>query len=75
MVKTIINISKKTSEIVNIVKTKYNLRNDSQAIEIITEEFNKYFLEPKNVKIEYKEKLNKILNDKHISSEDLNGVL
>lgn len=59
MVKAIIDISKHTNRVLNIVKAKYDLRNKSKAINIMAEEYEEVVLEPE-LKPEYVKKASKI---------------
>ena len=47
MVKALVNISNRTNRILNIVKAKYGLRNKSEAIDKILEEYENEILEVK----------------------------
>lgn len=46
MVKAIVNIDEKANRVINIVKAKENLRDKSDAINIIIEAYGKEMLEP-----------------------------
>ena len=46
MVQAIINISDYSNRILNIIKAKYGLRDKSEAINIMAEEYEKALLEP-----------------------------
>lgn len=46
MVQAMIQISKDSNQILNIVKAKYNLKDKSQAIEKVIQEYGSDFLEP-----------------------------
>ena len=59
MVQSIIDIGKNEDRILNIVKAKYGLKNKSQAVALITNIYEKSFLEPE-LKPEYLNKLKKI---------------
>ena len=56
MVKAIINIKEETNRVLNIVKAKYGLRDKSEAINIIAEQYEEYILEPQ-LKPEYVRKI------------------
>jgi len=58
----------------NIVKEKYNLRDKSEAINIVVKEYEENFLEPE-LKPEYKKKLFNIIKGKHLSREDFEKVV
>jgi endonuclease IV len=59
MVQAFININEKTNRILNILKAKYGLKDKSQAIERMAEEYEEQLLEPE-LKPEYVEKIRKI---------------
>lgn len=65
MVQAIINISDRTNQILNIVKAKYGLKDKSQAIEIMTSEYEENLLEPE-LKPEFVEKLTRKQKEKTI---------
>jgi hypothetical protein len=46
MVKAIVDIDEKANRVINIVKAKENLRDKSEAINIIIESYGKEMLEP-----------------------------
>ena len=46
MVQAIVDISKDANRVLNVVKAKYDLRNKSEAINMVTIEFGKELLEP-----------------------------
>ena len=46
MVKAIIDISDRTNQILNIIKAKENLRDKSQAIDVVVSIYSKELLEP-----------------------------
>jgi len=59
MVQAIISISKEANQVLNIVKAKYNLKDKSQAIEKVIEEYEDEVLEPE-LRPEYIERLKHI---------------
>lgn len=59
MVKALINISDKTNRILMIIKAEYGLKDKSQAIDKIAEEYEEFVFEPK-IKPSYLKKLKKI---------------
>ena len=65
MVKAMINISTQANQILNIVKAKYNLKDKSEAIEVVTLAYGSDLLEPK-LKPEYIKKAKKISKQKGI---------
>ena len=46
MVQAIINISEKANRVLNIVKAKYGLKDKSEAINIMAEEYQESVMEP-----------------------------
>ena len=78
MVKAIVNISDENNQIINIIKAKYNLKDRSEAINKIIEEYAEILLEPE-LKPDYVEKIKKIMekNDmiEYNSIDELRGEL
>ncbi|MCH8004547.1 MAG: DUF2683 family protein [Nanoarchaeota archaeon] len=70
MVQAVINIDENTNRVLNIVKAKFGLRDKSQAINLVVNEYEETSLEPE-LRPEYKIKLNKIMKGKHLSREEL----
>ena len=73
MVQAIINISEKTNRVLNIVKAKYGLKDKSEAINTMAEEYQQSVMEPE-LRPEFIERMNKISKEKAIkigSIEDL----
>jgi len=64
MVQAVINIKERTNRILNIVKAKYALKDKSQAIELVIEQYESTFLEPE-LRPEYVDKLEKIRKGKY----------
>ena len=62
MVKAIININENTNRLLNILKAKYGLKDKSEAIDKMAEEYEEEVLEPE-LRPEYVEKIRKI--EKH----------
>ena len=62
MVKAIININESTNRLLNILKAKYDLKDKSQAINKMAEQYEEEILEPE-LRPEYVEKIKKI--EKH----------
>lgn len=59
MPKAMVEISEKANRILNIVKAKYDLKDKSQALNRMAEEFGETLLEPQ-LRPEYVKKLRKI---------------
>ncbi len=69
MVQAVINIDENTNRVLNIVKAKFGLKDKSQAINLVVNEYEQTALEP-NLRPEYKVKLDKIVKGKHLSRKD-----
>ncbi len=65
MVQAIINIEDHTNRILNIVKAKFGLKDKSEAINIMAEQYEEESLEPE-LRPEYREKAKKIMKQKPI---------
>ena len=65
MVQAMININEETNRVLNIVKAKHGLKDKSEAIDLVVEEYGENILEPE-LKPEYVKKLRKIVKGKHI---------
>ena len=59
MVKAIININQRTNRLLNIIKAKYGLKDKSEAIDKMAEQYNQEILEPE-LRPEYVEKIRKL---------------
>jgi hypothetical protein len=70
MVQAVIDIDEKTNRVLNIVKAKFGLKDKSQAINLVVNEYEETSLEPE-LRPEYKIKLSKIMKGKHLSREKL----
>ena len=68
MVQAIININEHANRVINIVKAKFGLRDKSEAIDLMAEQYEEEILEPE-LRPEYKDKLAKIVKGKHLSRE------
>ncbi len=65
MVQAIINVNEHTNHVLNIVKAKYALKDKSQAIEVMAQEYEDNILEPK-LRPEYIKKAKRIMKQKPI---------
>jgi hypothetical protein len=70
MVQAIVNINKKTNYILNLLKAKYSLKDKSQAINKLAEEYSDEMLEFE-LKPEYIERLKKIEKEKTIKVKNI----
>ena len=77
MVQAIINIDEKTNRILNILKAKYGLKDKSQAIDRMAQEYEEELLQPE-LRPEYIDKAKKIMNEKPIrvgTTKDLRKMM
>lgn len=65
MVQAIIDIEDETNRVLNIVKAKFGLKDKSEAINIMAEQYKRELLEPQ-LRPEYMEKLKRIKKEKGI---------
>ena len=63
MVQAIINIKDETNRVLNIVKAKFGLKDKSEAINIMAEQYGQEILEPQ-LRPEYVKKLQRIKKEK-----------
>lgn len=66
MVQAMINIKPHVNQVLNIVKAKHDLKDKSETINFVVQEYEEYFLEPE-LRPEYVKKLKKIVKGKHLS--------
>lgn len=71
MVQAIIKIEDETNKILNLIKVKYGLKDKSQAINKMAQEYEEFILEPQ-LKTSYVEKMRKIQKEKTVSIDDFN---
>jgi len=77
MVQAIINIKENTNRVLNILKAKYGLKDKSQAIDLMAEEYEQEILEPE-LRPEYIKKAKKIKKEKPIpvgNTKDLRKMM
>lgn len=65
MVQAMVKISKKTNQILNIVKARHNLKDKSQAIDYVAHEYAEALLEP-DLRPEFIETMKAIAKEKSI---------
>ena len=70
MVQAIINISEHANRILNIVKAKYDLKDKSEAIDVMAERYEKTILEPE-LRPEYIERAQKVHSQPSIKIRSL----
>ncbi|MBI2654024.1 DUF2683 family protein [Candidatus Woesearchaeota archaeon] len=73
MVQAIINISEKANRVLNIVKAKYGLKDKSEAINIMAEEYEQEIIEPE-LRPEYIGKLEKIQKQKGVPFKNMSEL-
>jgi hypothetical protein len=66
MVKAIVDIDEEANKVLNHLKAEYGLKDKSQAINLMAEEFKRFVRIEPEVRPEYVEKLNRIQKGKHI---------
>ena len=69
MVQATIDISENTNRIISIVKAKYGLKNKSEAINLMAEQYEEEILESK-LRPEYVEKMKKIQKEPTVKIKD-----
>lgn len=74
MPKAMVQISEKANRVLNILKAKYDLKDKSQAINKMAEEFGEVLLEPQ-LRPEYVKKLKKIEEEGTVSEEEFERML
>jgi hypothetical protein len=65
MVKAIVNISDEANRIINIIKAEYGLRDKSEAIDRMAEDYEELVFEPR-VKASYLKKLDRIRKERTV---------
>ncbi len=73
MVQAVINIDERVNRVLNIVKAKFGLKDKSEAINLVVNEYEEGFLEPE-LRPEYIEKLNKIEKQKGIHFKNISEL-
>jgi len=69
MVKAIVTIDDRTNQILNIIKAKYGLRDKSQAINLMAQQFEESVMEPE-LRPEFVESLKNSQSEKTIKVKD-----
>lgn len=72
MVKAIIDINKETNKVLNILKAEYGLKDKSQAINKMAQEFEKFVRIEPEIRPEYVRKLKEIQKQKPIKIGSVN---
>lgn len=73
MVQAIINIEDETNRVLNIVKAKFGLKDKSEAINVMAEQYEQEILEPQ-LRPEYLEKLKRVKKEKGIRFKSVNEL-
>lgn len=68
----IVKLNEEANQVINIVKAKYGLRDKSEAINKMAEEYEKQLLEPE-LRPEYVDKLRKIGKEKSLKVKDVDA--
>ncbi len=68
----IVKLNDKANRVINVVKAKYGLKDKSDAINRIAEDYGSEMLEPE-IRPEYIEKLGRISKEKAIKIKDLDS--
>ena len=74
MVQAMINISEQTNKVLNMVKIKYDLKDKSEAINLVVGQYEEHFLEPQ-LRPEYKKKLLKIMKGKYYTQAEFDKMV
>jgi hypothetical protein len=69
MVQAVINIDEHANRVLNIIKAKFGLKDKSEAITLVVNEYEQTSLEPE-LRPEYGVKIEKILKGKHLSRKE-----
>ena len=70
MVQAVINLNEREDRVLNIVKGKFGLKNKSEAINLIINEYEQEFLEPE-LKPEFVERLERLEKQKGIPFKNI----
>ena len=73
MVQAIIKISERTNRVLNIVKAKYGLKDKSEAINVMAEEYENGMMEPE-LRPEFIEKMKRIEKEKGIPFKNISEL-
>ena len=73
MVQAVINLEEKEDRVLNIVKGKFGMKNKSEAITLIINEYEQEFLEPE-LRPEFIEEMKKIKKEKVISFKSIEDL-
>jgi len=73
MVQAIIDIEDQTNRVLNVVKAKYGLKDKSQAIDMMAQEYEETLLEPA-LRPEYIKKAKRIMKQKKVSIGTVNNL-
>jgi hypothetical protein len=69
MVQAMINITDHANQVLNIVKAKFGLKDKSEAINLVVDEYEQSFLKPE-LRPEYKKRLLAIIKGEHLSRKE-----
>ena len=69
MVQAMIDIKKKTNQVINIVKAKYGLKDKSEAIDLIAVQYEEFVMEPE-LRPEFVERMKRVHKEEAITVDD-----
>ena len=69
MVQAMIDVGEETNQVLNIVKAKYDLKDKSEAIDLVVKEYEEILLDPE-LRPEYRDKILKISKGRHFSRKE-----
>lgn len=73
MVQAIINIADETNRVLNIIKAKFGLKDKSEAINLMAEQYEQELLEPE-LRPEYIQKLHRIKKEKGMHFKNIKDL-
>ncbi len=73
MVQAIINIDEHSNRILNVIKARYGLKDKSQAIDVMTKEYEEAVMEPA-LKPIYAQKLKEIKKQKGLKFKNIDAL-
>ena len=73
MVQAIIKIEEHTNRVLNVVKAKYGLKDKSEAIDLMAQQYEESILEPE-LRPEYVKKAKRIMKQEKVSVGNVEGL-
>ena len=74
MVHAMIDIAEETNRVLNIVKAKFGLKDKSQTINFVVNEYEHVLLEPE-LRPEYQKKMRAIAAGKHLTQKEFDQIV